>query len=258
MNRHKLNTIVLGFLAIALSMHLTAQEVGDMSPDFTLKTTDDKDFTLSDHEGKVVFIFFFGNSCGHCLANGPNTQTDIYSKYMNNEDFVAVGIDTWDGNASAVEGYKASTKIEYDLLLNGSQVVKDYSSTYDRIILVDKEGKIQYKSTSNADKATTAAASAKIAELLEQTTSVGSQLKSKEFLLAPNKVGNELIINNPFENDQQVNVRIVSITGKTVLNQQLELSQANHLDINALPMGYYTLVLESASDIRIAKFVKAL
>ncbi|MCB2211886.1 peroxiredoxin family protein [bacterium] len=37
-----------------------ALNVGDPAPDFTLQDTDGNWHTLSDYEGKVVFLFFMG------------------------------------------------------------------------------------------------------------------------------------------------------------------------------------------------------
>ncbi len=37
-----------------------ALNVGEMAPDFTLQDTDGNWHTLSDYEGKVVFLFFMG------------------------------------------------------------------------------------------------------------------------------------------------------------------------------------------------------
>ena len=113
--------ILAGLLITAIfSIETNAQNLGSAAPDFTLEKLDGGSFTLSEQSEKIVFIFFFGNSCSHCLANGPNTQTDIYELYKDNPNFVAVGIDTWNGNASAVQSYKSTTGIEYPLLLNGS------------------------------------------------------------------------------------------------------------------------------------------
>jgi cytochrome oxidase Cu insertion factor (SCO1/SenC/PrrC family) len=83
-----LNYLVLSLFLLNFVGNIDAQSVGDQAPDFTLSTVNGTSFTLSNQQGKVVFIFIFGYACPHCLANGNNTQTGIYQKYKNNEDFV--------------------------------------------------------------------------------------------------------------------------------------------------------------------------
>ena len=39
---------------------VSAVRVGDNAPDFTLKGLDNRNYSLSDYRGKVVFVNFFG------------------------------------------------------------------------------------------------------------------------------------------------------------------------------------------------------
>ncbi len=47
-------------LLIGFSGMLLAQNVGDPAPDFTLTSLDGNAVSLSDYQGKVVFLFFLG------------------------------------------------------------------------------------------------------------------------------------------------------------------------------------------------------
>ena len=49
-------------LALALAASAQVPEVGDAAPDFTLETLEGNEITLSDFQGKVVFVNFFGYS----------------------------------------------------------------------------------------------------------------------------------------------------------------------------------------------------
>ena len=50
-------------LALGLgSANAQVPEVGELAPDFTLETIDGEELSLSDFQGKVVFINFFGYS----------------------------------------------------------------------------------------------------------------------------------------------------------------------------------------------------
>lgn len=250
----KTKTILLSLLvAFATTASIKAQEVGDMAPDFTLTGLSGEAFKLSDHKEKVVFIFFFGNDCAHCKANGPNTQTDIYAIYKDNPDFVAIGIDTWDGNSSAVESYQATTEIEYDLLLAGSGVQSDYSTTYDRIIVIDQEGKIQYKATSNADKGVTAEASGVIEGLLN-TTGIFNKSKALSFNANFNHHSGELSFSNPFDQENLATVHVFDITGRVINTATIELQDQNTLTIDRVPKGLYIVRISNGQQSYAAKF----
>ncbi|MEO9886183.1 MAG: redoxin family protein [Balneola sp.] len=123
---------------------------GEKAPDFTLTSLQNEQIKLSELEGKVVYIFFFGANCPHCRDNGPITEDDIYQNFKDNENFVALGLDTWNTSAAEVTNFKNITGITYSLLLNARQSLVDYygnSSAYDRSVVIDKTGKIAYKGT---------------------------------------------------------------------------------------------------------------
>ncbi len=146
------NSLVIAVgLIIALSTQVFAQKnVGDDAPDFTYTSLGNEQYTLSELEGKVVYIFFFGANCSHCRANGPVTESDIYQSFKDDTSFVALGLDTWNTSASSVNNFKSITGISYPLLLNTQQSLVDYygnSSAYDRSVVVAKDGKIAYKGT---------------------------------------------------------------------------------------------------------------
>ena len=124
---------------------------GEQAPDFTLTSLSNEQITLSDFQGKVVYIFFFGANCPHCRDNGPVTENEIYQTFKDDENFVAIGLDTWNTSASDVNTFKNITGITYPLLLNGRQSLVDYygnSSSYDRSVVIDANGNIAYKGTS--------------------------------------------------------------------------------------------------------------
>ena len=47
-------------LLLILNLSIFAQGVGTQAPDFTHETLDHGQISLSNHSGKVVYLFFFG------------------------------------------------------------------------------------------------------------------------------------------------------------------------------------------------------
>lgn len=146
-----ISPLLVFVFAGVLSSQVNAQKnVGDAAPDFTYTSLDGEEYTLSELQGKVVYIFFFGAGCPHCRANGPATESEIYQSFKNDTSFVALGLDTWNTSASSVINFRSATGITYPLLLEAEQSLVDYygnSSAYDRSVVIAKDGKIAYKGT---------------------------------------------------------------------------------------------------------------
>ncbi|TNF46956.1 MAG: TlpA family protein disulfide reductase [Bacteroidetes bacterium] len=137
-----------------------------MAPAFELKSLAGNTVKLSDFKNKVVVLFFFGNSCPSCKAAAPNVQTMIQNTFGSNASFMLLGIDQWDGNASSVESFMKSTGVTFPLLLMGSSTAKAYSTTYDRLVVIDKNGNIMFSGKQGAAN-DLAAVKAKVEALLK-------------------------------------------------------------------------------------------
>lgn len=120
------------------------QGTSNVAPEFTLKDTNNTDVSLSTYKGKVVVLFFLGNGCPSCRAVAPKIQNKIVDTFSS-DDVVVLGLDQWDGNLAAVNNFKTVTKVTFPLLLKASNVAQDYGTSYDRLIIVDKDGNIHFK-----------------------------------------------------------------------------------------------------------------
>lgn len=114
------------------------------APAFSLQTSTGEDINLSDHEGKVVTLFFFGHGCPPCRGIAPSLQDQLADPYSSNDDYVILGLDVWDGNSSSVDAFETVTGVSFPLLLNASSVARDYETTYDRIVVIDQNGGISF------------------------------------------------------------------------------------------------------------------
>ncbi len=147
------------------------EAVGKLAPNFTYTSLDGQQVSLSQFQGKVVYLFFYGAGCPHCRSNGPVTETEINQKFNQNPNFVALGLDTWNQSASANNSFKTTTGITYTLLLNAQQSLVDYygnTSSYDRSVVIDADGNIAYQGSNFVNTDATAVANvieSKLAEI---------------------------------------------------------------------------------------------
>ncbi len=125
------------------------EAVGLPAPNFTHTSLEGEEFTLNDFRGKVVYLFFYGAGCPHCRSNGPVTE-NIHQQFLGNQNFIALGLDTWNQSVSSNQSFRNSTGISYPLLLNAQQTLVAYynsAGAYDRSVVIDAEGNIAYKGT---------------------------------------------------------------------------------------------------------------
>ncbi len=118
------------------------------APNFTHTSLDGAEVSLSDFQGKVVYLFFYGAGCPHCRTNGPITESRINQEFNGNPNFVALGLDTWNQSSADNISFRNTTGITYSLLLNARQTLVNYygsSSAYDRSVVINAEGLIIYQ-----------------------------------------------------------------------------------------------------------------
>ena len=120
------------------------------APDFILNSSDGNQVKLSDFSGKVVVIFFFGNSCPSCKAVAPSIQSKLAAPYANNSNYQILGLDQLDGNSASVQSFKTITGVSFPLLLTASSVASSYKTTYDRLVVIDKSGNILFSGKQGA------------------------------------------------------------------------------------------------------------
>lgn len=117
--------------------------VGSEAYDFTLKSIDGKEITLSDYRGKYVFLDFWASWCSPCRMEMPNMQ-ELYKTYK--KDLVIIGISLDKDEAKWKEAVK-----EFDmkwlqccdpLELHGEVAPRYKVAGIPRTVLVDPEGKV--------------------------------------------------------------------------------------------------------------------
>lgn len=162
---------VLGLSSCSKDDMVEPLTAGTEAPAFTLKSLSGSDVSLSNFNNKVVVLFFFGNNCPSCKAAAPNIEKMLVAPFASNDDYMVLGLDQWNGNAASVEAFKKSTGVSFPLLLNAAGVASAYKTTYDRIVVIDKSGKIAFSGKQSA-ASDIAAAKAKAMELVAPTAPV--------------------------------------------------------------------------------------
>jgi thiol-disulfide isomerase/thioredoxin len=115
-----------------------------LAPDFTLKTLDDQEITLSKLKGKVVLLDFWATWCGPCRESIPHL-IQLYKTYREN-GFEMIGISLDKGGATVVHNFAKSMDIPYPIVIATEEVGRDYRVTsIPTTFFIDKEGKIREK-----------------------------------------------------------------------------------------------------------------
>ena len=122
----------------------------DKAPYFELNTFDGGIINNKDYEGDVYVLFIFGNGCGPCTAVGPELETRLNIAFSERDDYRIIGIDNWDGNNAAVQSYAERSGVTFPLGVMGSEVSRQFDSTYDRLLVIGRDGGIVYRGNSVA------------------------------------------------------------------------------------------------------------
>ncbi len=113
-----------------------------LAPDFTLKTLDGEEITLSQLKGKVVMLDFWATWCAPCRESIPHL-VKLYKNYHEN-GFELIGMDLDKGDIETVRKFVKSMDIPYPIVVAPEDVSRNYRVTgIPATILIDKEGNIR-------------------------------------------------------------------------------------------------------------------
>ena len=118
--------------------------IGGEAPDFTLKTPEGQDMSLSELRGKVVLIDFWASWCGPCRRENPNVVR-MYNEYKDKGfDILGVSLDkTQDRWVEAIQQDGLSWHHVSDLKGWANEVAQAYGvRSIPHTVLIDAEGKI--------------------------------------------------------------------------------------------------------------------
>jgi thiol-disulfide isomerase/thioredoxin len=133
---------MVGLLLLFHCVKEEKQSSSDLAFDFTLKTLDGQDITLSQLKGKVVLLDFWATWCAPCRESIPHF-IQLYKDYRGN-GFEMIGMSVDKGDEEGVRRFIQSMEIPYPTVIVPEEVVRNYRvAAIPTTFLIDKEGKIR-------------------------------------------------------------------------------------------------------------------
>ena len=216
-----MKTLIYTFLSLLfLLSDSNAINIGDPAPDFTLESLDNGEISLSDYQGKIVYLYFLGNLCPICQANAPLIESGIYN-YYSRDDVQVLGIDIWSGGSPQLTVFRDRTKVTFPLLNEGAQIASSLYNIYsqDQTIIVDQDGNVAYLHNNYTTKIDISGSKAVINELLSLTDIQNTNRTPYKFKLKsnyPNPFNPSTTIPFSIDKSQNIKLDIYNITGRLV------------------------------------------
>ena len=138
--------LILGLCAIGVFLLHCSKEKTEpspsLAPDFTLKTLDGKELTLSQLKGKVVLLDFWATWCGPCRESIPHL-VQLYKSYRES-GFELVGMNVDRGDIETVRRFVKAMDMPYPIVNTPEDMVRSYRVTgIPATFLIDREGRIR-------------------------------------------------------------------------------------------------------------------
>jgi len=135
--------LVLAAFVTVCSARSSAQN--PVAPDFTLKDLNGAEVSLSDFEGKVLFINFWATWCPPCRAEIPDF-IEAYDEYKNS-GLAILGISVDRDKEEIVSEFAKRLQMNYPVAMATPELFRDYTppQAIPTTLVVDGSGKIRYR-----------------------------------------------------------------------------------------------------------------
>jgi len=127
-------------------------EIGDMAPNFSLKTSENKYFSLEDHRGKIIMLQFTASWCSVCLKEMPFIEDEIWNKHKKNDDFILLALakdtDKRRQGMNEIELMRKKTAVTYPIESDWNSEIfnlfAEKKAGVTRNIIINKNGEIAF------------------------------------------------------------------------------------------------------------------
>ena len=131
-----------GVIASVLKPQDDGPANGSPAPDFTLKTLDGKEVSLSSMKGKAVMVNFWATWCEPCKIEMP-WMVELQDKYRK-DGFEIIGVAMDDSDNKEIAAFAKKMNVNYTIL-KGSEKVADLYGGLDGLptnFFLDRNGKV--------------------------------------------------------------------------------------------------------------------
>ncbi|MBF0488027.1 MAG: TlpA family protein disulfide reductase [Nitrospirae bacterium] len=142
---------ILLIAVVIVATILTAQQghpadfTGPIAPDFTLKSINGGDVSLSSYKGKVILLNFWATWCPPCRDEMPSLNR-LYLKYKDS-GLVVLAVST-DGSSKVVERFMADNHLDFPVLMDSGMKISKHKyrvNAQPATFIISKDGKIVNK-----------------------------------------------------------------------------------------------------------------
>lgn len=130
------------------------QEDPPNAPDFTVIDLEGNEITLTDYQGKIVFLNFWATWCSPCREEIPGF-IEAYEEHKE-EGMRIIGISLDQGKEDKIREFVEEYKINYPVAKGDSDLVRKYQTgrVVPETFIIDQEGKFRHKHIGFMDKET--------------------------------------------------------------------------------------------------------
>jgi cytochrome c biogenesis protein CcmG/thiol:disulfide interchange protein DsbE len=133
------------FVLVSADNACAVKDDSPAAPAFTLKDINGSKHSLSDYEGKVLYLNFWAIWCPPCRAEIPDF-IEMYNEYKD-KGLEILGISLDRSGVDQVHKFAEKNKMNYPVAMATNELLRDYPPPQyiPTTIVIDGMGKIRYK-----------------------------------------------------------------------------------------------------------------